>query len=197
MPGAEDLISQISNRNEEAFRLFYNLFQARVFNTCLSYLKNNEEAEEATQDIFLEIHKSAILFRQESSASTWVYRLTVNKCLDRIRHRGRQKRFAIITALFNKETGALNIDPPEFNHPGILLENKEQATILFKAIGQLPENQQTAFILKHVEKLPQKEIALIMKVGEKAVESLLQRAKTNLRRLLSGFYDDTEGKAKK
>ena len=196
MPGAEDLIFQISNGNREAFRLLYDLFQAKVYNTCLSYLKNNEEAEEATQDVFLEIHKSASLFRYESSASTWVYRLSVNKCLDRIRHRKRQKRFTMIFGLFNKDTGALEVDPPEFYHPGIQLENKEQATILFKAIDKLPENQQTAFILKHVEGLPQKEIAQIMQMGEKAVESLLQRAKANLRKLLSDFYNNTEGKIK-
>ena len=64
-------------------------------------------------------------------------------------------------------------------------------------IENLPGSQQTAFILKHVEGLPQKEIALIMKIGEKAVESLLQRAKVNLRKLLADIYDSPEGKTKK
>ena len=66
MPETEDLILQIAAGNREAFRLFYDLFQAKVYNTCVSYLKNNEEAEEATQDVFLEIYKSATVFRQES-----------------------------------------------------------------------------------------------------------------------------------
>jgi RNA polymerase sigma factor (sigma-70 family) len=191
------LLILIAEGNEQAFSRFYALFRSKVYNTCLSYLQNIEESEEAVQDIFLEIYASAGNFRKDASVSTWVYRLTVNKCLDRIRYKKRRKRFAFILSLFNQVTGELQFDHADFSHPGILLENKEKAAILFKAIDQLPENQKTAFILKHIEGLSQKEISEVMNAGEKAVESLIQRAKSNLRRMLSDIYDLTEGKKKK
>jgi len=189
----KELIRKIAERDQNAFRDLYELFQSKVFNTCLSYLQHVEDAEEAVQDVFMEVFGSAHEFRFDASVSTWIYRLTVNKCLDRIRHRKRQKRFAFISSLFNSETGNPDFDLPDFNHPGILLENKEKAAILFKAINRLPENQKSAFILKQVEGLSQKEISEIMKTGEKAVESLIQRAKANLRKILSDYYDQTEG----
>ena len=77
---------------------------------------------------------------------------------------------------------------PHFDHPGILLEQKEKARYLFEAIETLPENQKTVFVLAHVEELPQKDIAEIMDLSVKAVESLLQRAKGNLRKKLGIIY---------
>jgi RNA polymerase sigma factor (sigma-70 family) len=186
----EELLQKICKGDAMAFRQFYDVFKERVYNTALSYLQNEQEAEEATQDVFVEIHQSATKFKAQSSASTWIYRITVNKCLDRIRHRSRQKRFAFISGLFSQSTGELVHDPVNFHHPGIIAEHKESAAMLFNAIRQLPENQKTAFILKQVEGLPQREIAEIMSVTEKSVEALLQRAKTTLRKIITNETKD-------
>ena len=75
-----------------------------------------------------------------------------------------------------------------FIHPGVLTENKEQAAILFKAINQLPEKQKTAFMLQKIQDMSQQNIAEIMELSEGAVESLLMRAKANLKKLLSNYY---------
>ncbi len=115
----EDLIKQIAKGDEQAFRQLYEELQARVYNTALSYLQNVEEAEEACQDVFVEVHQSAAKFREDAQVSTWVYRITINKCLDRIRYKQRQKRFAFITSIFHKTTGELLHDVPVFHHPGV------------------------------------------------------------------------------
>ena len=73
---------------------------------------------------------------------------------------------------------------PDFEHPGIQEENKETAKIMYKAINSLPDSQKTAFILGFIEEKPRQEIANIMGISLKAVESLLQRAKENLRKKL-------------
>ena len=78
-------------------------------------------------------------------------------------------------------------EPEDFNHPGLLQEKKEDAAILFKVIDQLPENQRTAFVLNKVEELSYREIAAILNTTESAVDSLLQRAKQNLRKKLNEF----------
>ncbi len=188
----EQLIRAVAAGDMQAFKQLYELFKDRVYNTCLSHLQSIPEAEEATQDVFLEIHKASSGFKATAKVSTWIYRITVNKCIDRIRYRSRQKRFAFVSSIFNKDTGELVHDPAEFNHPGIVYEQKENAKKLFAAIDQLVDNQKTAFILKQVEGLPQKDIADIMNMTEKAVESLIQRAKANLRKMLGEMYLDTK-----
>lgn len=189
----EEILILVAKGDKNAFGQLYALFKDKVYNTSISYLQQDNDAEEITQDVFVEVYHNAGTYKGGASVSTWIYRITVNKCLDRIRYNNRQKRFSFITSIFNKDTGGLQHDRPHFDHPGVGAENRERAAILFSAIRQLPENQQTAFILKQVEGLSQREISQIMDMGEKAVESLLQRAKANLRKILSDYYNSNEG----
>ena len=76
-------------------------------------------------------------------------------------------------------------EPEAFDHPGVQLDRKEDAALLFKLVDQLPENQRTAFILNKVEELSYKQIADILNTSEPAVDSLLQRAKQNLRKKIN------------
>jgi RNA polymerase sigma factor (sigma-70 family) len=182
-----DLVHRLKGGDKAAFKVLFENFKSRVFNTCLSYLQQTEEAEEITQDVFIEIHRSIGNYKGESTLSTWIYRISVNKCLDSLRHTKRKKRAGFLVYLFKKDSVDLQFDTPHFDHPGVALENKEKASLLFKGIDKLPDQQKTAFILSQVEDLPQKEIAVIMQLSEKAVESLLQRAKANLRKDLKIF----------
>jgi RNA polymerase sigma factor (sigma-70 family) len=186
----KELISKISEGDERAFNMLYERYKVRVYNTVLSYLRDIEASEEITQDIFIEIYNSAGKFQGSSTVNTWIYRIAVNKCLDRLRYQKRKKRFGFLQSIFNKDTGSLQHDKPDFEHPGIMLENKEKALILFKAIENLNEQQQTAYILSFIEELPGKEVAEIMGMGVKAIESLKQRAKARLRNELSKFYPE-------
>ena len=185
-----NLISLIAKGDDKAFSTLYDTYKNRVFNTVLGYLQNREEAEEVAQDVFIEVFRSSSNFKGESSESTWIYRIAINKSLDHLRHKGRKKRFAFLQSLFNADTGALQHDVPHFEHPGILLENKDKAAILFKAIDTLSESQKTAYILSFVEDLSGKEVAEVMNLSPKAVESLLQRAKAGLRKELEKYYPE-------
>jgi len=174
--------------NETTFRELVEANKQRVFNTALSFLQHTEDAEDISQEVFIEVYRSLHNFKQEAGLSTWIYRITVNKCLDHLRSKNRKKRFAFITSIFHKESGELSHDAPHFDHPGIQLEKKESARYLFEVIETLPENQKTAFILATMEDLSQKEIAEVMNLSPKAVESLIQRAKANLRKKLENVY---------
>lgn len=185
-----ELLAKIAQGSEPALEELYTLFKSRVYNTALSYLQNAEEAEEVTQDVFVKIFRSATWFEGKSSVSTWIYRITVNQSLDRLNHRKRQKRFGLLVDLFGKNPAEPATDLPHFDHPGVVLEQKENARILFQAIESLPDQQKTAFILSFIEDLPRQEVADVMQISLKAVESLLQRAKTNLRKRLDNFFPD-------
>jgi RNA polymerase sigma factor (sigma-70 family) len=116
-----------------------------------------------------------------------MYRIAVTQSLDFIRKKKRKKRAGIVLqwlGVGEKES----LDVVEFNHPGVIAENREQAAILFKAIEQLPENQKSAFVLQKVEGLSIQEIAGVLNTSEGAVESLLSRAKANLKKLLREYY---------
>jgi RNA polymerase sigma factor (sigma-70 family) len=162
------------------FEEVYDANKNRVYNLALQYVQNTEDAEDITQEVFVTIHQSFHTFKQESSISTWIYRIAINKSLDFIKTKNRKKRFGLIRSFFNKDNDQISYDFPHFNHPGVQLEDKEALHILFKHINELPENQKTALILHKIEQKTQVEVAEIMNLSAKAVESLIQRAKANL-----------------
>ena len=182
------LIEAVRQGDELAFRQVYEQTKTRVFNLALGYVHNREDAEEITQDVYVELFRSVGAFKGEASGTTWLYRIAVNKSLDFLKHQKRQKRFAFLTSLFDAQTGETLHHPTDFSHPGITLENKEQAAILFKAIDKLSEKQKTAYILTKIEGLNNIETAQIMTISVGAVESLLQRAIDNLKKQLAGLY---------
>ncbi len=161
----------------------YSTYNKLVFNLALQYVQNTEDAEEITQDVFVAIHQSLLSFKQQSELKTWIYRITINKSLDFIKAKKRQKRFAFFTSLFNENGNEISDLNNNFNHPGVILEQKEAIEAIFNQINQLSNNQKTALILSKLEQKSQKEISVIMSISPKAVESLIQRAKINLEKL--------------
>ena len=183
-------IQQISQGSESALEVLYQHYADRVFNTLISYTKNEEDAEELLQDVFVTIYNTASGFQFNSSVSTWIYRITVNKALDFLRKQNSKKRSGIFTSLYVKDSPEVKYETADFVHPGVKLENKEDAKLLFKAIDSLADNQKTAFILTQIEGLPQKEVADIMKQSRKSVESLVKRAKNKLQETLKNYYPE-------
>ncbi len=174
--------------DESAFRSIYDQHCDMVYNLCLNYLQNSDDAQEVTQDVFVSIYKKLDNFRQQSSLKTWIYRIAINKCLDFLKAQKRQKRFGFHISIFRNENEVLPLHSA-FKHPGIVLEQREDLERLLRNINTLPSNQKTALLLKAIDGLPQKEIAEIMGTSLKAVESLLSRAKANLKKIL----DQSEG----
>lgn len=183
-----ELIALLKKKDREAFKIIVETWQDMVYNTALGLLQNAEDAEDTAQEVFMQVFDSITTFKEESKFSTWLYRITVSKSLDLIRKKKRKKRFAFIQSLYGKNDD-LMIDPPDFFHPGVNLENKENAAILFKGIEKLPLNQKTAFTLNKIENLSYHEIGDIMKLSDSAVDALLQRAKKNLQVSLKEYYD--------
>ncbi len=164
--------------NANLFEKIYHDYQSMVFNVALNYMQNIEDAEEITQDVFVKIHNGLENFNQKSSYKTWIYRITINQCLDCIKQKNSQKRFFIFGKKSQNEQEYLNIST--FEHPGILMEKKEDAALLFEVINSLTENQKTAFLLSKLDGQSNTEIAEIMELSISSVESLIFRAKASL-----------------
>lgn len=187
-----ELIEGLQKKDESAFKTLVEQCQDMVYNTAVGIVQNPEDADDITQEVFVQVYQSISSFKGESKLSTWIYRITVSKALDQLKKGKRKKRFAYIKALLGgPEEEPLH--PIEFNHPGVQLERKERAGELFAALKQIPDNQRIAFTLQKLEGLSNREIAEIMNTSLYAVESLMGRAKISLQKKLSGYYRDKIG----
>jgi len=187
-----DLIRKLIEGDRISFENLVKQFKNKVFNTSLSILQNVEDAEDITQEVFVEVFQSLKNFKGESKLSTWIYRIAVSKSLEFLRWKNRKKRFGFMQSLLYNNLTESILEIPNFFHPGIQLENKERAAILFAAINKLPENQKTAFILHKIEGLSYAEVADVMHATVSSVESLLFRAKQSLQKLLGDYYEKNE-----
>jgi len=183
-----ELIVQLQQGDESAFKKLVDEWQNMVYNAALSIVQNEEDADDITQEVFIQVYQSVSSFKGESKFSTWLYRITVNRALDHEKKRKRKKRFAFVQSIFGNED-VEQVQPAEFNHPGVQLEKKERAAELFNALKLIPDNQRIAFTLHKLEGQSYQEVAEIMSTSLYAVESLIARAKTNLKKGLSGYYE--------
>jgi len=182
-----ELVSELKKNNEQAFSLLVNTYQNMVYNTVLGIIQQVQEAEDVAQEVFIQVYLNISNFRGDSKLSTWIYRICITKSLDYEKSKKAKKRFnqfKNIIGIANNIEEAVS----DFHHPGISLDNKENAALLFKAIQLLPINQKIAFILIKTEGLSYNEVANILKISDKAVEGLMHRAKENLRKTLSILF---------
>jgi RNA polymerase sigma factor (sigma-70 family) len=188
----KELTGKLKQGDKDAYRELVAMNSGRIYNIALNMLQNREDAEDITQEVFIEVWRSVAGFTEKSKLSTWICRIAVRKSLELIRSRNRQKRKGILLSIFGKEeTYPMSATSP-FYHPGVKLENKERAAILFGALEKIPLPQKTAFTLHKTENLSYEEISEIMGVSVSSVESLMFRAKQNLRKLLIDYYQQNE-----
>ena len=179
--GDAELVAQLQSGSEAAFRILVERYQARIYRTVFSLLRNAEEAEDVVQDVFVEVHQTIGRFRADASLSTWLYRLATSGALKNRRRARAKKRFAYFTSLLGFDNNVLH-SPPDHAHPLALLEGQQQLQLLLAHIARLPEQQQVAFTLRHEQELSYEQIAAVLDTTVAAVESLLFRARQTLRK---------------
>ena len=181
----EKLISKIAEKDRDAFVEFVRRYQSRIINLCFKLTVNRESAEEAAQEVFLQVYREARQFRGLSKVSTWVYRIAVNRSLNICRKVKRQGWLKNSRSLL--KNGIPESDefpaPPQYS-PDKILERKQEREFLKKALNSLPENQKIAFLLCHVEGLSYQEIAEILNTSVASIRSRIHRAKDRLRKKL-------------
>ena len=182
-----ELIEQLKHGDEIAFRTIVAQWQDMVYNTILGIVQNETEAEDLAQDVFIKVFEKIGTFKGDSKFSTWLYRIATTTALDHLRSKKRKKRFGFLQTLGGGTEEKEQI--PDFHHPGVSLDNKERAAVLFKAIEALPENQKTAYTLHKLEGLSYRDISEVLSTTVSAVESLMSRANQNLRKQLEEYYN--------
>jgi RNA polymerase sigma-70 factor (ECF subfamily) len=179
-----DLVGRvIENNDHQAFAQLVERYQKMVVTTCRGFVQSYADAEDLAQDVFIELFESLPSFRNESKLSTWIYRIAVNKSLNFVR---RRKREVLLGNLYfwNKDGESSAHAQTIYPEGEQAMMNSERSRLLRMAINKLSENQRVALILSRYQELSYKEIADVMGVSVSSVESLLFRAKENLRKLL-------------
>jgi RNA polymerase sigma factor (sigma-70 family) len=184
-----ELVLLLQQGDESAFKKLVDEWQNMVYNTAIGIVQNEDDADDITQEVFIQVYQSVSSFKGESKFSTWLYRVTVSKALDHEKKKKRKKRFGFVQSLFGAD-GEEQVHAVEFNHPGVQMEKKEKAGELFSALKQLPEKQRIAFTLHKLEGQSYQQVAEIMNTTLYAVESLMSRAKTNLKKELKKYYEN-------
>ena len=161
--------------NKDAFDELVILYRIRVINTCYRFLLNKDDAEDVSQEVFIEVFQSIQSFRGDSELSTWIFRIALTKSLDEIKKRNRKKRISSLGKTLHLEGVANWISGGKMPDQDLIAsDNMKQ---IYKVLNQLPDNQRIAFTLSKMDGFNNLEIAEIMNTTIIAVESLVYRAK--------------------
>lgn len=173
----EDLMLSVAEGNEPAFRCLAGRHAAKMFALTRRVLGNDADAEELVQEAMIRVWVSAPRWRPDAAFKTWLYRVTLNLCLNR----RRQKVFASLDEA---------CDPPDPSPSAAEeLERRETDRLVARAIAKLPDRQRAAIVLTYYEGLSNAETASVLETSISSVEALLVRAKRSLRSELSAIPD--------
>jgi RNA polymerase sigma-70 factor (ECF subfamily) len=189
----KELIRKIAEKDHLAFKSLIDRYQTLVLNTCFNFLSHRQNAEDVAQEVFLQVYRSAGKFRHQCLVSTWVYRITVNRCLNFIRDNRRFRWLdSLSRALESEHRRGQALWASDADDPESALRENETRALIQKAIASLPEKQKTMFILNKYEGRSYQEIAEILDVSPSSVEAGLHRAKGNLQKSLALHFKKIE-----
>ena len=187
-----ELVDRWRDGDPEAFEQLVKRHERRVFGLLMRMLGSREEAEDAAQDTFLNLHRHGHRFRREARFSTFIYRVAVNAALNRRRTLGRRRAHMDALALQQSVGEALPQGPvgPEHATAGDELRQRVQREIL-----ALPKNLRAPVILYDLEGMAYSEIAEVLEVAEGTVKSRIHRARRALKERLEDLVTHGEGMA--
>lgn len=193
-PGWEAL-AKVAAGNVDAFASLVESHQERLLRLCERLLGNPDDARDAAQDVFLKAYRKAADVRPQGQVYTWLYRIAVNHCLNKLRRR-KLVRFLRLDAPGDEDSPTF--DPLDrAADPASSLEARRRWQATRQAIAKLPENQRSVLVLVRFEGLSYKQVAEVLGITAGAVESRLVRAMRRLeaaQEAESSRVSSTEGK---
>jgi RNA polymerase sigma-70 factor (ECF subfamily) len=177
----QDLIRFAQTGNIEALSVIYEKYSRRVFNICLRMIRDRSDAEDLTQDVFVQLFRKIHTFRGQSAFSTWLHRLAVNMVLMEIRSR-KSHRYALVPIEVKSDEDESLYDP--FGREDLNLRGSVDRILLQDALEELPPGYRVVFLLHDVHGYEHQEIAEILSCSVGNCKSQLHKARLKLRRLI-------------
>ena len=182
------LLDGIKRRDSAAFEEIVNRYQEKVFRLALHITKHQEDAEDVIQDTFLKVFSKIYTFRNESSFSSWLFRIAANSALMKLRSRNRRLKSELTNSTATGvETAIAICNDYDLNYAS---SSYEIRNVLQKATDSLPADYKIIFILRDMDNLSNQEISEAMNITVASVKSKLHRARLRLRKKLHNFYED-------
>jgi RNA polymerase sigma-70 factor (ECF subfamily) len=181
------LIRKLRERDEKAFREIVEEYSDRIYNLTYRMLGNREEAEDVSQEVFITVFKSIDSFRGDSKFSTWLYRIAVNHCKNRIKYLARRHdrdQSEYDEELLRDQAAGAATAPNPAPRPDKQLEGLELEQIMQRCIAQLEEEHRLVIVLRDVEDLSYEEICAITNLPTGTVKSRLHRARLALKKMM-------------
>lgn len=178
-------IERLQERDERAFLELLQLYQGRVYKLVFRMIGRRDEAEDMAQEVFVQVFKAVNTFRGDSKLSTWIYRIAVNLCKNRIKYLGRRKADAQddYDAAFERisDNGAPGITAGNVARPDHLVEGYQLERIVQLCIADMDADFREILVLRDVEDLSYEELSEITGLPDGTVKSRLHRARAMLR----------------
>jgi RNA polymerase sigma-70 factor, ECF subfamily len=186
------LVERAQKGDREAFKELVEKYQRKVYSICFGMLKNAEDSMDVSQEVFLKVYRYLDKFNQQSSFYTWLYRITVNLCIDHIRKNGRTKSVDYDDSILRDGDvdGDENILPSTLGiNPDKVYGRKELRKKMLEALETLSEKHRTILILREVEGLSYEEIADVLNISKGTVMSRLFHARRYFQDALAEYLE--------
>ena len=190
------LVEGLRQGEEQAFAALVRHHQNKVYGLCLRMMGNPEEAEDLAQEVFLTVFRAIGQFRGESRLSTWIYRITRNHCLNRIKflkRRAHERRQSL------EVTRQADLNGQRLHHPvgsrperpDKLAEGKQMEQLVQARIAELSEEHRELVVLRDLEHLSYEEIQEITGLPQGTIKSRLHRARVDLARRMAPYLEES------
>jgi RNA polymerase sigma-70 factor (ECF subfamily) len=182
----DKLVQDFLNGDVQAFNRLVLLYQTKIYNLALNYVKNPEEAKDLAQDVFVTVYRSLPKLREKEKFTPWLYQIAVNHCRNRYKKLSRRGYFSNIS-LDDEDT---HLQLPGDEGPEISLQRKNTINLVRTTIDSLGEAEREILLLRDVQELAYDEISAILDIPLGTVKSKLNRARSSLKERLKKIYRD-------
>ncbi len=171
----------LESRDSAYFSMLYNKYSGKIYSKCISLLKNEALAQDATQDIFIKIYLNLTKFSERSKFSTWVYSITYNYCIDFLRRKKKEK----------------NLFSDEMENPPDIVEDVPDNELLEMEVSRLkvvlekvPVGDKAILLMKYQDEMSIKEIAAALDKSESAIKMKIKRAKHKAQKIYKEIFSN-------
>jgi len=186
----EVLVSKFMKGCEESFAEIISRYETKVHNLSMRLTRNQEDAEEVLQDVFITVYRKIASFEGKAKFSSWLYRITVNAAFMKLRKKKQDRTVSIEEMLPTIVNQSTTKEHGFGSQSDSLTMNNQIREALENAIGRLPDEYRAVFVLRDVDGLSNKEVGDILNLSIPAVKSRLHRSRIMLRKKLKKFYED-------
>jgi RNA polymerase sigma-70 factor (ECF subfamily) len=195
------LVQRARSGDTRAFRLLVERYQKKVYAVALGMVKDREDAMDVVQEAFIKVHRSLDNFKADATFYTWLYRITVNVCIDVIRRRGTLRSESVeFDERLEHDLGEANLGAVSSQlgtNPEKTVLRRELGEKIEEALQQIPEKHRAILLLREVDGLSYEELAEALEIPKGTVMSRLFHARAKVQKLLSeslGIEPPVEGK---